>query len=797
MKKLLFLTLFVSLSGLTIESELLIKTPESSLPWIVRVYYDDKSQVQQLSEVTDLWEVNTTQKFAVAQIDSTQELDLIQQLGLQLRIDNRLQDKYVLKNKLPNTKHGVKGTNVIDGFSCYSTVEGTYSRMEEMASGFPNLTEIIDIGDSWEKTVNNTNGYDLKVLKITNKSILGEKPIVFITTAIHAREYATAELTTRFAEFLLSQYEINSDIKWMLDHQEVQLLLHTNPDGRKKAETGILWRKNTNQSYCSPNSDSRGADLNRNYPFLWEANNNQCSDVFSGSSAQSEPEINSVINHLVNIYEDNRGELITDVVADDTAGVFLDIHSFSQLVLWPWGFTSNAPPNVEQLAAFGRRVAFYNGYTPEPVSDLTIAKGGSIDTSYGDLGVASLAFELGTEFFQDCDVFENKILPDNLEALIYVTRVARRPYISPLGPDIENLKIIPNYIFSNQPVKISGVANEDRYNHSHGVQSFDEVQSIDMYIDDLPWLGVNSQSINPSDKSFDSSSEAFSQEISATSLTIGQHTIFTAATDNTGKTGAVYSRFLNVVEAESVGTLSGKVTDARTGEIISAAELSINNSRSLSNTLGDYSILAPPIAMADLQISSVGYVSKVINDITITQQNNIQQNIQLEPFCSVFSDNIETGLNGWQATSLWAINDQQSSSPTHSWTDSPNGNYANNINTSLSSPIINIAGSDSLEISFMHLCDTEAGFDFGHVEVKFDNDTWQEIFRCDGDSTWQDHTSSVGVPVNAQQLQLRFRLTSDGFVTRDGWYIDDVNLKVSGEVCSTFFNDIIFVNGFE
>jgi hypothetical protein len=57
-------------------------------------------------------------------------------------------------------------------------------------------------------------------------------------------------------------------VTWLLDHHEVHLMLQSNPDGRKQAETGLLWRKNVNNDYCS-NSDSRGADLNRNFDFEW------------------------------------------------------------------------------------------------------------------------------------------------------------------------------------------------------------------------------------------------------------------------------------------------------------------------------------------------------------------------------------------------------------------------------------------------------------------------------------------------------------------------------------------------
>ena len=200
MKALIFLLLFCSFSVYAIDSELLNEVPQSESPWIVRVYFESQQQVQKLSEFTALWQVNKDQKFAVVMIEGEKEFKKIQSLGVKIRIDTPLQNKYFTENEKLKSQGSTKGASVIDGFSCYSTVEGTFTRMDEMVANFPDLAEIIDIGDSWEKTIDSGNGYDLKVLKITNKNIIEEKPIVFITTAIHAREYTTAELTTRFAE---------------------------------------------------------------------------------------------------------------------------------------------------------------------------------------------------------------------------------------------------------------------------------------------------------------------------------------------------------------------------------------------------------------------------------------------------------------------------------------------------------------------------------------------------------------------------------------------------------------------
>ncbi len=795
MKTIGFLVLLWSTLASAIDTKILQKVPDSGFPIIVRVYYENQPQLQKLSEITPIWTANRTQKFAVVMIEEATEYQNIAALGVKMRIDQPLQDQYFSRKQQFESPKEANGADTIPGFACYSTVEGTFTRMDSMVSNFPDLAEIIDIGDSWEKTVNVANGYDLRLLKLTNQNISGEKPIVFITTAIHAREYATAELGTRFAEYLLNQYDNNADVRWMLDHHEVQLLLQTNPDGRKMAETGLLWRKNTNQAYCAPGSDDRGADLNRNYSFQWTANNQQCGQTFPGASPESEPEVDAVMTYVRTIFEDNRGELPTDAAPEDTPGVFLDIHSFSQLILWPWGFTSNESPNVAQLSAFGKRVAFFSDYVPEPISDLTIAFGSSVDSTYGELGMASLAFELGTSFFQDCDSFENQVFPDNLQSLLYITRVARTPYITPLGPDIEQLSITPNYVMSNQTAQIQGVANDDRYNQSNGAQSLDNIASVQMYINDLPWLGVGASNLNATDGSYDTVLEAFNGQVSSASLPSGRHTVFTAATDVSGKQGGIFAQFLNVVTPDQVGILSGRVVNAVTGENVVAA-LSIEGSQAISGSDGQYTMLVPP-ATASLMINAEGFASQIIENVVINQQQQTQQTVLLQPFCSIFSDDMESGSGGWQANTPWAITTERANSPTHAWSDSPNGDYGANINTALTSEVINIAKADSLSLNFQHYCDTESGFDRGHVEVNYDNSGWQEVLRCDGQAQWQSESLTLQQPADAQQLQIRFRLTSDGVVEEDGWFIDDVVLQASGQACGGVLNDIIYSNGFE
>ena len=95
-------------------------------------------------------------------------------------------------------------------------------------------------------------------------------------------------------------------------------------------------------------SSGRGADLNRNWPFQWQTGGNQCSETYPGASAGSEPETQALVNYVRTLYPDMRGPNPTDPVNEMTAtGMFIDLHSYSRLVLWPWGYTyTNAPTMI-------------------------------------------------------------------------------------------------------------------------------------------------------------------------------------------------------------------------------------------------------------------------------------------------------------------------------------------------------------------------------------------------------------------------------------------------------------------
>ena len=451
------------------------------------------------------------------------------------------------------------GVQSIPGFSCYETVEETFAVAQGFASSHPTLAQWVDAGDSWEKATGQ-GGYDMGVLKLTNSAVPGPKPKLLVTSAIHAREYTTAPLALEFARWLVNGYGTDADATWIMDHHEVHLLLQANPDGRKKAEGGLLWRKNTNTAYCGPNSNNRGADLNRNFSFSWNATNGQgssgnpCNETYRGPSAASEPETQAIQDYARSLWPDRRGPGTTDPAPADTSGVHLDIHSYSQLVLWPWGHTTTPSGNATALQTMGRRLAYFNGYTPEQSIGLYPTDGTSDGPSYGELGVAAFTIELGKSFFERCFTYKRSTKPKNLPALIYAARVARAPYQLPGGPDVTSVSLGGGASGGGVPagtlVPLSGSITDTHFNNSNGAEPVQAISAAEAYIDVPPWLaGAVALPLAAADGNFNTPTEGVAGTLSTAGLPAGKHIVYVRGQDASGQFGPVSAVFLNITAA--------------------------------------------------------------------------------------------------------------------------------------------------------------------------------------------------------------------------------------------------------
>nr|WP_248277879.1 M14 family metallopeptidase [Brasilonema sp. UFV-L1] len=469
--------------------------------------------------------------------------------------------------------------NTIPGFPSYRTVEKTYSDLSQLAANNPDIATWLDIGDSYDKiTPGGSDGYDLHVLELTNKNfhVPGGKPTLYVQGGIHAREYTTNEVATRFGEYLVNNYGTNPDVTWLLDYFKIDINPVVNPDGRKYAEQGYSWRKNTNPN--PPDGadpapfPSYGVDLNRNWDFGWGtvpggSSGDPTSDVYRGSSPASEPEVQAVQNFVQTLFSDQRGPDKNDPAPNDTTGVFIDLHSFSELILYPWGSTTDPAPNEEGLRNLGLKFGYYTDITGKPYdvapdAGLYPADGTADEWAYGTLGVASYTWELGTAFFESNDYFENTIVPQIIPALLYAAKSARVPYQTGGGPDSLNLSYDP------QTFLLTGIADDTRYADNNTFTNTNggnlgtelptsqaiasllrcaQIAAVRYSIDQPSWIpDVELYSLSAADGVFDSPVESIQGMLDTSTLASGRHTLFVESQDAAGNWGVPSAVFITV-----------------------------------------------------------------------------------------------------------------------------------------------------------------------------------------------------------------------------------------------------------
>ena len=453
----------------------------------------------------------------------------------------------------------------IPGYACYRTVEETYATMDLLAKNRPSLARVVDIGPTWTYAkTSGAQGYRMRVLRLGNTATdaaIPNKPNMVVISAIHAREYTTAELMTRFAEWLVNGYGTDSEATWLLDNFRFHLILQANPDGRKKAESGLSWRKNTDTDNGTCSANAYGVDLNRN--FSWHfgtvsggSSSNACDATYRGPSAVSEEEVQNIMRYAIGTRGSNgvyTGGVLSDrrtdtgVAPSDYRGMLLDIHSYSQLVLWPWAYTNNAAPNASALRTLGRRLAYFNNYKPVQWTGLYEADGTNTDTVYGITGAPSYTIEMGKEFFEDCSTFESSTYPLNFQAIKYAARNLQTPYTSPGGPDTTSMGESAAVVFQGQAFAVSAWIDDSRYNQSNGTEPVQAIASATATLDAAPWAsGAIPQAMRAYDGAFNSSREQVVVNIDTRGLAYGKHVVYVRGTDAAGQVGTPSAIYFTV-----------------------------------------------------------------------------------------------------------------------------------------------------------------------------------------------------------------------------------------------------------
>lgn len=359
----------------------------------------------------------------------------------------------------------------------FPAADSNYHNYAEMTAeintavaAYPNILSKQVIGKSYENR-------DIIALKISdNVGVDENEPEVLFTHHQHAREHLTVEMALYLVKEFTTKYGSEARLTDLVNTREIWIVPDVNPDGGEyDIATGTYrsWRKNRQPNAGSSNV---GTDLNRNWDYKWGccggSSGSTGSETYRGPSAASAREV-KVVSDFV------RGR---NVGGKQQITASIDFHTYSELILWPWGWTYDdiAPGlNQDQLDTFrtiGQSMAASNGYTPEQSSDLYITDGTIPDWLWGTQGIFAYTFEMypgsagGGGFYPPDEVIPAQT-SRNKEAVLQLLERADCPYEAigkegqycgvtpPPGKYFENatdFQIADNSTV-NSPIAVSGV----------------------------------------------------------------------------------------------------------------------------------------------------------------------------------------------------------------------------------------------------------------------------------------------------------------------------------------------------
>ncbi|MCX7759380.1 MAG: M14 family metallopeptidase [bacterium] len=289
---------------------------------------------------------NNLSKVSSRNIDYAKEIDKDNNNILDY---NEIKD-FLIRNddlKIVNTRQGEKiiyEKRIIREFSDFLTekpmetqnfirdYERIIESMKELQAKYPDRVFLQTIGKTFE-------GRDIVVIKVSKKNdCRQDKKSLLITGLHHAREWATGEAALNVVEKLLANYDTDENIKNLLDNIDIYVIPVVNPDGYEYSlKQSRWWRKNRKVF-----NDSVGVDLNRNYyteknPELYRTKGDRPDSIFDDYGASDRPYSDTYRGPYGASEEEIKA--IQDFVNSNNINTVIDLHSYGNMILFPWGIT--------------------------------------------------------------------------------------------------------------------------------------------------------------------------------------------------------------------------------------------------------------------------------------------------------------------------------------------------------------------------------------------------------------------------------------------------------------------------
>ncbi|MEL7362821.1 MAG: M14 family zinc carboxypeptidase, partial [Bacteroidota bacterium] len=268
---------------------------------------------------------------------------------------------------------------------------------------FPGLiTEKASIGTTGE-------GRAIWMVEISNAPGVDEgEPEVLYTAIHHAREPQSMTTVLYYMIYLLENYGTDPEVTYLVDNRRLTFVPVLNPDGyvyneEEDPNGGGLWRKNRRDN----GDGSFGVDPNRNYGYEWARDDTGSSpmgssETYRGPAPFSDPETAS----------------LRDFVESRDFRLAFNYHSFSDVLIHPWGYEVNAlTPDSSRYSSYAALMTEANGYPSGTTGQMLgyVVNGKSDDWFYGEQTTKDKIYAFTPEVGTRADFFWP--MPDRIEPL--------------------------------------------------------------------------------------------------------------------------------------------------------------------------------------------------------------------------------------------------------------------------------------------------------------------------------------------------------------------------------------------